>query len=74
MEVLTGDPPDISDWNDFQLYDLVWYWHGEDDRLIQKIGIQMGVAHGCVRNMNDFIFIYIGKLITHTTVKNPMEM
>ena len=27
MEEITGDSPDISEWLDFDFYDLVWYWH-----------------------------------------------
>ena len=31
MEILTGDTSEISDWTDFEFYDMVWYWYGEDD-------------------------------------------
>jgi hypothetical protein len=26
IETITGDTPDISEWLDFDFYDLVWYW------------------------------------------------
>ena len=26
IEQVTGDTPDISEWLDFDFYDLVWYW------------------------------------------------
>ena len=37
MERLTGDTPDISDWIDFEFYDLVWYRFNQDDKA-PKIG------------------------------------
>jgi hypothetical protein len=26
VEEITGDTPDISEWLDFDFYNLVWYW------------------------------------------------
>jgi hypothetical protein len=26
-EEVTGQTPDISEWLDFEFYDLVWWWH-----------------------------------------------
>ena len=31
LEKLTGDTVDISEWIDFEFYDLVWYWDDRED-------------------------------------------
>ena len=31
METTTGDTVDISEWKDFELYDLCWYWDTPND-------------------------------------------
>ena len=31
MERITGDTPDISEWLEFEFYDLCWYWDTPND-------------------------------------------
>ena len=43
IEVLTGETPDISEWLDFEFYDLCWYWDSLEGQC--KIGRWLGVLH-----------------------------
>ena len=31
LEILTGDTLEISEWLEFELYDLVWFWKNQSD-------------------------------------------
>ena len=31
MERITGDTVDISEWTDFEFYDLCWYWDASNE-------------------------------------------
>ena len=45
FERLTGDTCDISEWADFEFYDLVWYWDAPFTEDNPKIGRWLGVSH-----------------------------
>ena len=38
MERITGDTVDISEWTDFEFYDLCWYWDIPNDWENTKLG------------------------------------
>ena len=70
MERLTGDTPDISDWIDFEFYDLVWYRFNQDDKA-PKIGRWLGVANAIGSALNYWILTHNGNIISRTTVQHP---
>jgi hypothetical protein len=74
IEVLTGDTVDISEWLDFEFYDLVWYWHlpGDDDN--PRIGRWLGVAHRIGSDMCYWILTLSGHVIARTTVQHITEV
>ena len=45
IERVTGDTYDISEWADFEFYDLVWYWDAPYMENNSKIGRWVGVIH-----------------------------
>jgi hypothetical protein len=48
IEQITGDTPDISEWLDFDFYDLIWYWDAPHLAMIDenpRLGRWLGVAH-----------------------------
>ena len=45
LEVLTGDSVDISEYTEFELYDLIWYWDNPEAIDNSCIGRWLGVSH-----------------------------
>ena len=42
---LTGGTINISEWIEFEFYDLCWYWENKTDKKEGKIGIWIRVSH-----------------------------
>ena len=70
-ERLTSDTPDISDRENFEFYDLVWYSHRGDEKSIPKIKRFSGLAHACDSTLNSSTLPDIWKVIMRTTVQHP---
>ena len=45
LERITGDTVDISEWIEFEFYDLVRYWDNRDDASNDSVGRWLGVSH-----------------------------
>ena len=45
MERITGDTTDISEWLEFEFYDLCWYWDVPNDWDNPKVGQWLRVSH-----------------------------
>ena len=43
LEQLTKDTIDISDWMEFEFYDLVWFWNNQSDDTKPMLGLWLGV-------------------------------
>ncbi|MHA7927589.1 MAG: Ty1/Copia family ribonuclease HI, partial [Marinobacter sp.] len=72
-ERLTGRTPDISEWLDFEFYDLVWYY--SDDAPAQpdeprRLGRWLGVAHRVGSDLCYWILTDSGRVIASTTVQH----
>ncbi|MHA7927758.1 MAG: hypothetical protein ACX936_21375, partial [Marinobacter sp.] len=73
FEEVTGDTPDISEYCDFDFYDLVWYFDrrhpgvAEEDR---KIGRWLGISHRVGSSMCYWILTRAGRVIARTTVQH----
>ena len=74
-EIVTGDTPDISEWMDFDFYDLVWY-HDPPDTMsgtteeIRKLGRWLGVASRVGSALNYWVLTKACKVISRTTVQH----
>ena len=62
LEALTGDTVDISEWTEFEFYDLVLYWDDRDNESRQSIGRWLGPSH----QIGSALFYYV--LTEKTTV------
>ena len=75
-EEITGNTPDISEWVDFDFYDLVWYFHGthpgiaEDDR---RLGRWLGVSHRIGSALSYWILTPSGKVISRSIVQHVTQ-
>ena len=70
MERITGDTPDISEWLEFEFYDLCWYWDTPNDIDNPKIGRWLGVSHRVGSAMCYWILTNNGTTISRTTVQH----
>jgi hypothetical protein len=72
-EEVTGTTPDISEFLDFDFWDLVWYWpakHPSLDANDRKLGRWAGVAHRIGSDMCYWIIPESGVPVTDTTVQH----
>jgi hypothetical protein len=73
MEEISGNTIDISEWLDFEFYDLVWYWDeakmdlNEDQRLL---GRWIGIAHRVGSDMTYWILTKACRVIARSTVQH----
>ena len=70
IERLTGDSCDISEWIDFEFYDLCWYWDTPHDSDNPKIGRWLGVSHRIGSAMCYWILNDSGNVLSRTTVQH----
>lgn len=70
IERLTGDTVDISEWIDFEFYDLCWYWEVPDDGENPMIGRWLGVSHRVGSAMCYWILTSKGNVVARTTVQH----
>ena len=68
---MTGDTPDVSEWVEFEFYDLVWYWYQIEGR--PKLCICNGVSHRAVSRIFYWNMIAKGDILSRTTVQNLIE-
>ena len=45
LERLTGDTIYISEWLEFEFYDLVWFWNNQSDDTKPMLAQWLGVSH-----------------------------
>jgi hypothetical protein len=77
IEQVSGDMPDISEWLDFEFYDLVWYWdapHLDMTEENPKLGRWLGVAHRVGSDMCYWIINENGNVLARTTVQHVPEL
>lgn len=70
MERITGNTCDISEWIDFEFYDLCWYWDHPNDWDNPKIGRWLGVSHRIGSALCYWILNDQGNVLARTTVQH----
>jgi hypothetical protein len=70
FERITGDTCDISEWADFEFYDLVWYWDTPFTEDNPKIGRWLGVSHRVGSALCYWILTDKGKVLARSTVQH----
>jgi hypothetical protein len=77
VEEITGDSPDISEWLDFDFYDLVWYWDAPHLALMEdnpKLGRWLGVTHRVGSDMCYWVINENGNVLARTTVQHVPDI
>ena len=73
LEAVTGKTPDISEYCDFDIWDLIWYFPGVHPSISQdnrKLGRWLGVSHRIGSDMCYWIMTVDGTPIAETTVQH----
>ena len=73
MEHVTGKTPDISEYCDFDIYELVWYQSGLHPKCNDEnrtLGQLLGVSHRFVSDICYWILTKLVRVIAETTVKH----
>ena len=70
IERITGDTPDISEWIEFEFYDLCWYWDVPNTDDNPRIGRWLGVSHRVGTAMSYWILTAQGTVVSRTTVQH----
>ena len=70
MERSSEDTPDISEWLEFECYDLYWFWDNQQHSSEPKLGRQIGVSHRVGNTLCYWILSNTGKVIARTTVQH----
>ncbi|KAL7540872.1 hypothetical protein ACHAXR_010449 [Thalassiosira sp. AJA248-18] len=75
-EQITGQNPDISEFCDFDFYDLVWYWphsHPYTAERSKELAQWVGVAHRIGSDMSYWLIPVSGTPIADTTVQHRLK-
>jgi len=73
LEALTGDTVDISEWIEFEFYDLVLYWDDRDNETRQSIGRWLGPSHHIGSALCYYILTEKATVLSRTTVQHITE-
>jgi hypothetical protein len=74
-EDVVGETPDISEWMDFDFYDLIWY-HDPPDTMaemtteIRKLGRWLGVANRVGSALTYWVLTRAGKVLARSTIQH----
>ena len=76
-EEVTGDTADISEWLDFEMYDLV-YWIDRPNKPdtsddVRRLGRWLGISHRVGSDMCYWIITDSGKLVSKTSVEHVIR-
>ena len=70
LERLTGDTIYISEWLEFELCDLVWFWYNKSDYTKPMFGQRMVVSHRFVSALCHSILSGKVKVLSLTTFQH----
>jgi hypothetical protein len=73
-EQVTGETPDISEWLDFEFYDLVWWWDRPNKPNIndetKRLGRWLGVSHRVGSDLCYWIVTDSQQVVSKTSVEH----
>ena len=70
LEALTGDTIDISEWIEFEFYDLVVYWDDRENEAKQSIGRWLGPSHHVGSALCYYILTEKATVVSRTSVQH----
>ena len=68
LERLIGDTIDISEWLEFEFYNLVWFWNNQSNDTKPMLVRWLDVSHRVGRALCSWILSEKGKVLSQTTV------
>ena len=74
IERITGDTPDISEWLDFDIYDLVWVWDNPNAEINPRLARWLGVAHRIGSDLCYWVIDDKGNILARTTVQHVTDL
>jgi hypothetical protein len=73
-EQVTGETPNISEWLDFEFYDLVWWWDQPNKPNIydetKQLGRWLGLSHHVGSDLCYWIVTDCGQVVSKTSVEH----
>jgi len=73
LEALTGDTVDISEWTEFEFYDLVVYWDDRENEAGQSIGRWLGPSHHIGSALWYYILTEKATVLSRTSVQHKTK-
>jgi len=70
LEALTGDTVDISEWTEFEFYDLMMYWDDREKEASQSIGRWLGPSHHIGSALCHYILTEKATILSRTSVQH----
>jgi hypothetical protein len=73
IEEITGETPEISEWLDFDFYDLVWWLDQKKPGITdenRRLGRWLGISHRVGSDMCYWILTESGKVVARTSVQH----
>ena len=70
LELLTGYSIDVSEWMEFEFYDIVWFWNNQSDDTEQILGLWSGLSHRVGSDRCYWILSDKGKVLSQLTVQH----
>ena len=70
LEALTGDTIDISEWIEFEFYDLIIYWDDRDGDTKQSIGRWLGPSHHIGSALCYYVLTEKATVLSRTSVQH----
>jgi hypothetical protein len=74
IEWITGEIPDISEWLDFDMYDLVWFWDNPNAENNPRLGRWLGVAHRIGSDWCYWVLDEQAHIMARTTVQHVTDL
>jgi hypothetical protein len=74
IERITGETPDISEWLDFDIYDLVWVWDNPNAEVNPRLARWLGVAHRIGSDLCYWVINDNGNVLARTTVQHVTDL
>ena len=71
---ITGEIPDILEWLDFDIYDLVWIWDNPNAEANPILARWLGVAHRIGSDLRYWIINGEGNILARTTVQHVTDL
>jgi hypothetical protein len=73
-ERITGETPDILEWLDFDIYDLVWIWDNPNAEANPRLARWLGLAHRIGSDLCYWVINGEGNMLAWTTVQHVTDL